>query len=186
VQERARGDDELLESVDRAAKEVRSKIGESLRQVQRAVPLAQATTASLPALRLYTEAVHANDVEGDLADAERDLREALKLDSTFALAWRKLAVTLFNQERSQASIDSALEQAFRYADRLPPVERNLIKGFYYERHSSQADRSKAIDASRAVLAVDSLNLTAASQMLLDYYARGDYESAVFYAALKLL
>ena len=26
-------------------------------------------------------------------------------------------------------LDSALEQAFRYADRLPPVERNLIKGF---------------------------------------------------------
>ncbi len=185
VQERAKGDDELLGSVDRAAKEVRSKIGESLRQVQHAVPLAQATTASLPALRLYTEAVHANNVEGDLAGAERDLREALKLDSTFALAWRKLAVTLFNQERSQASIDSALEQGFRYADRLPPVERNLIKGFYYERHSSRADRSKALEAYRAVLAVDSLNLTALSQMGFEHYFRGDYDSAAVYAARKL-
>ncbi|HSF04231.1 MAG TPA: serine/threonine-protein kinase, partial [Methylomirabilota bacterium] len=185
VQERAKGDDELLESVDRAAKEVRSKIGESLRQVQRAVPLAQATTASLPALRLYTQAVYANNVEGDLAGAERDLREALKLDSTFALAWRKLAVALFNQEAPQAAIDSAIEQGFRYADRLPPVERNLVKGFYYERHSSRADRSKALEAYRAVLAVDSLNLTAASQMGFEHYFRGDYDSAVVYAALKL-
>jgi hypothetical protein len=185
VQERARGDDELLESVDRAAKEVRSKIGESLRQVQRAVPLAQATTASLPALRLYTQAVYANNVQGDLAGAERDLREALKLDSTFALAWRKLAVALFNQEAPQAAIDSALDRSFRYADRLPPVERNLVKGFYYERHSSRADRSKALEAYRAVLAVDSLNLTAASQMGFEHYFRGDYDSAVVYAALKL-
>jgi tetratricopeptide (TPR) repeat protein len=129
--------------------------------------------------------VYANNVEGDLPGAERDLREALKLDSTFALAWRKLAVTLSNQERSQASIDSALEQGFRYADRLPPVERNLVKGFYYERHSSRADRSKALEAYREVLAVDSLNLTAASQMGFAHYFRGDYDSAAVYAARKL-
>jgi hypothetical protein len=113
------------------------------------------------------------------------LREALKLDSTFALAWRKLAVTHSNQEGSQAGIDSALEQGFRYADRLPPMERNLVKGFYYERHSSRADRSKALEAYRAVLAVDSLNWTALSQMGFEHYFRGDYDSAAVYAARKL-
>ena len=46
---------EILPTVDRLAKEVRAKIGESLKHVQSAPPLEQVTTPSLDALKKYVQ-----------------------------------------------------------------------------------------------------------------------------------
>ena len=46
---------EILPTVDRLAKEVRAKIGESLKNVQSAPPLEQVTTPSLEALKKYVQ-----------------------------------------------------------------------------------------------------------------------------------
>ncbi|HET8649602.1 MAG TPA: serine/threonine-protein kinase, partial [Gemmatimonadales bacterium] len=119
VQGTANGPGDLLEVVDDLTRKLRGRIGESLRQVQQTVPLARATTASMPALRKYSEAVQANDVDRDYDRAVRAAREAVALDSTFALAWRKLAIALTNQHGSAIQIDSALAKAAQYADRLP-------------------------------------------------------------------
>ncbi|HEX6992447.1 MAG TPA: serine/threonine-protein kinase, partial [Gemmatimonadales bacterium] len=128
----ADGPKDLLKVVDGLSRKLRGKMGESLRQVQRTVPLEQATTASLPALQKYSEAVQANDLDQDFDRAVRAAREAVALDSTFALAWRKLGVALTNSQAGQASVDSALEKAARYADKLPDREKYLALGFYYE------------------------------------------------------
>ena len=50
----ANGAKDLLSAVDQLTRDLRGKIGESLRQVQRSIPLQQATTSSLEALRKYS------------------------------------------------------------------------------------------------------------------------------------
>ena len=177
----ADGPKDLLTAVDGLAKKLRGKIGESLRQVQRTVPLEQATTSSLAALQKFSEGVKINDGTGDPDGAVAVLREAVALDSTFALAWRKLAVAEFNAGASVATQDSALEKAFKYSDKVPDREKYLIHGTYYENHSTAANRAQAIAAYRQVYAVDSLNTTAQNQLMLNFGHTRAYDSAMYYA-----
>src|SRR5439155_1284108 len=59
----------LIDAADKLARALRGKIGESLRAVQATPPLAQATTSSLDALRKYSAAVRANQVEAQYVKA---------------------------------------------------------------------------------------------------------------------
>jgi tetratricopeptide (TPR) repeat protein len=176
----ADGVKDLLAVVDELARKLRGKIGESLKRVQRSVPLEQATTNSLEALQKYSEAVRANDVDGDYDRAVRAAREAVTLDSTFSLAWRKLSVALYNGRGSGAAQDSALERAAHYADRLPTLEKSLVLGAYYERHRIHADRGKAIAAYQTAYTADSLNATALNQLAILFASRRQYDSAKTY------
>ena len=176
----ANGPKDLLTAVDELTKKLRGKIGESLKQVQRAVPLEQATTASLAALQKYSEGAQINDAGVDPDRAVALLREAVALDSTFALAWRKLSVAMFNARATQSAQDSAIEKAFRYSEKLPDREKYLVRGAYYDSHSAYSDRGKAMESYRAVLAVDSVNHTALNQLYLKLYFSRQYDSALVY------
>jgi TolB-like protein len=172
---------DLLSVVDGLTRKLRGKVGESLRQVQRSVPLERATTTSLEALRKYSDAVVANDINSDYPRAEQLSREAVGLDSTFALAWRKLAVALFNSSGSRAAQDSALSHAFRYADKLPDREKYIVQGAYYNGARTAIDRGKAIAAYQAAYAADSGSGAAASWLTLLFDDRLQFDSALHYA-----
>ena len=176
----ADGVKDLLTVVDDLARKLRGRMGESLRRVQRSVPLQQATTSSLEALRKYTEATEANDIRQDYDRAVRLLREAVALDSTFALAWRKLAAALRNSRGFPASADSASERAFRLADRLPEVEKQLVRGAYYDNHRVQSDRGKALAAYQAIYGMDSLHRITTNQLARIYADRREYDSSLRY------
>jgi tetratricopeptide (TPR) repeat protein len=171
---------ELIPVVDHLTRKLRGKIGEGLRQVARTVPLERATTASLEALRKFTEATQANDVEFNYDRAVAAGREAVRIDSTFALAWRKLAVALQNAGGSAAAIDSALERAAQFAEKLPPRERHLVMGGYYETHTIRNNRALALNEYRAVFGIDSLNSVAINQLAMLHSFRGDLDSALHY------
>ncbi|HET9066951.1 MAG TPA: protein kinase [Gemmatimonadales bacterium] len=181
VQGTTDGQKDLLQVVDGMTRTLRSKLGESLKQVQNSVPLARATTSSLVALRKYTDASRANDIDGDYDKAVELLREAVTIDSTFALAWRKLNAALTNAGASQAARDSVLERAAFYADKLPPIERNMVLGAFNQAHSTLGDRGKALAAYRAVYALDSSNTAAINQLALLYADREADDSALRYA-----
>ena len=66
----ADGPKDLLNVVDQLSRKLRARMGESLKRVQKTVPLEQATTASLPALQEYSEATRANDLDQDFDVAE--------------------------------------------------------------------------------------------------------------------
>jgi tetratricopeptide (TPR) repeat protein len=166
--------------VDGLTRKLRGKIGESLKAVQQSVPLQQATTSSLEALRKYSEAVTANDIDEDYERAVRAAREAVALDSTFALAWRKLAIALNNSAGSAAARDSALEKAARYADKLPDREKYLAIGAWYGGSRTAADRGKALAAYRSAYAADSTSYVAANQLGILYATRREYDSAQRY------
>ncbi len=177
----ADGPSELLTVVDGLSRKLRGKIGESLKAVQRSVPLEQATTSSLEALRKYSEAVKANDIDQDYDRAVKAAREAVALDSNFSLAWRKLFIALLNSNGAMAARDTALEKAFLSAGRLPEREKDQVVGTYYAFSRTAADRGKALAAYQALFALDSGNTVAANQLQQVFTARRQYDSAQRYA-----
>ena len=140
----------LIDAADQLARELRAKIGESLRSVQASPPLAQATTASLEALRLYSQAQRANGIEEDPQAAVQYARQAVAADSNFASAWRLLAAVVSNANGSRAETDSAIEHAYRLRDRLPEMERLQTEAFYFFQ-GPHRDRARAIAAYLALV-----------------------------------
>ena len=138
----------LIDAADRLARALRSKAGESLRDVNGTPALALATTSSLEALQKYSEGARANSI-GDRRSIEL-AREAVAIDSTFASAWSMLGATLSNYGGRRSAIDSALAQAFRYRDRLPARERDQVTARYYTLGPGR-DRTKAAAAYEAML-----------------------------------
>ncbi len=93
---------DIIEGIDRLSNRLRERVGESLVSIRAGQPLERVTTSSLEALRKYSQGVKA--IEGD-ADRQRGaalLREAVALDSTFAMAYRKLVVSLGGVEAFDA------------------------------------------------------------------------------------
>ncbi|HVX40081.1 MAG TPA: serine/threonine-protein kinase [Gemmatimonadaceae bacterium] len=118
----------LIAAADGLARDLRSQIGESLRSVRATPPLAELTTTSIDALRWYAAAGAAErnaDVDATLAD----LRQAVRLDSAFAMAWADLAVDLTRVGLFAAG-DSALSRAYASRDHLSDDERLWVMGQY--------------------------------------------------------
>lgn len=91
------------------------------------------------------------------------MREAVALDTSFAMAYRALGITMSNFGLPQASIDSALSKAYLYRDRLTERERYLAEAAYFGRGPGR-DRGKAAAAYRALLAVDPQNYVALNNL----------------------
>jgi eukaryotic-like serine/threonine-protein kinase len=142
--ETADNQSELLPAVDRLAKEVRARIGESLRKVQSAPPLEQVTTSSLEALKKYVQGVKLINEDGDFTRGAALLEEAVMLDSGFAMAYRKLGVEYGNRDL-RAKAGEYYEKAFAHRDRLSDAERLLLLGSYYQLGKNQ-DGAKSMAA----------------------------------------
>jgi tetratricopeptide (TPR) repeat protein len=165
----------LIEAVDLLARQLRGKVGESLKSVRAAPRLEQATTASLEALRKYTEGVRAENLQSNAPQAIALLREAVAIDTAFAEAWRKLGMVLSNAGRPRAEIDSALAQAYRYRDRVPESSRDMIVAAYY-RTGPGHDRAKAVAAYESMLRRGD-SMAAAHNLALTLTSRREFARA---------
>ena len=155
--------------------DLRERIGESLRTIRSTEPLEKVTTASLPALRLYTEGNRAFEA-GRFEVARSLLLRATQTDTAFAMAWRKLAALYFNIGTSRSLQISAATEAFNHRDRLPPLERSLTEGFYYTNADLRNPR-KAIDSYRAALETAPGDPTAVNNLGLVLNAVGQFAAA---------
>ncbi len=171
------GPGELLPTLDKLSRNLREKIGESLKKVRANPPLERVTTASLEALRKYAEGMRAFDVEGDNIRAAALFREAVAIDTAFGMAYRKLGVALGNAGMSSASRDSAYDAAFRHRARMTDVERYTTIGSYYS-VGKGTDRKLAIEAYEALLRIDSLNPTAINNLGRQLTERREYARVV--------
>jgi tetratricopeptide (TPR) repeat protein/tRNA A-37 threonylcarbamoyl transferase component Bud32 len=175
-QETAEGPQGILEAIDKLTRNLRGRIGESLRDVRASPPLEQVTTGSLEALRIYAEAARAIDMGGNPMEAAERLREVVRIDSTFAMAWRKLGVALSNAGRPRIQVDSALEMAYRYRDRLTERERLMAVGTYYHLGPGR-HRGEAIRSYEALLAIDPTENGAANNLGSILTGRREYARA---------
>jgi eukaryotic-like serine/threonine-protein kinase len=129
--ETARDSTALLGALDRLSRSLRKRVGESLRDVRASEPLAQVTTSSLEALRLYTQARRMIRGTRDEVQGLRLLEEALAIDSAFASAHRGVAVALFNRGRDRDRMMDAATRAYRFSERLTESERLHATLFYH-------------------------------------------------------
>ncbi|MEO8030537.1 MAG: protein kinase [Gemmatimonadota bacterium] len=146
--ETAADSSEVLPALDRLSHELRRKIGESLRSVNASTPLQQVSTSSLEALRKYSQAIRGFDLRTNSQQSIALLEESVRLDSGFAMAWRKLGVAyqaIGDQDKSQ----EALSRAFANKGRLTERERYLTIGSYYS--TFDGEEPKAVQAYRALL-----------------------------------
>lgn len=125
--------------------------------------LSAVTTWSLEAYRSYLSgATHLHRWE--LAEAEADLHRAIAQDSSFALAYFRLALTRgwrYGEADTVAMV--AIEQSARYADRLPERERTMITAY---RAMIEGDPSRSEELYGQLLARDSTDADA-------WYGLGD-------------
>ena len=164
---------EILPAVDRLAKQVRAKIGESLKNVQSAPPLEQVTTSSLEALRLYVQGSKLITESGDFARGSALLEEAVALDTGFAMAYRKLGVEYGNRALMEKS-NAYFEKAFAHRDRLSDPERYLMLGTYYS-HGRHSDLDKARASYEQLLAVQPNNTAGLNNLSNQLYYMHEYE-----------
>jgi len=122
--------EQVLKSLDKAASDLRQKLGESLTSVQQfATPLEQATTSSLDALKEFSigQGFH-NRLEE--APAVPHLKRAVELDPNFAMAYAVLGVVNSNIGDKSAS-DTYLKKAYELRERTSEREKFYISGHYY-------------------------------------------------------
>ncbi len=164
VRETAPGDAELIPAIDRLSRALRERIGESLVTIRADEPLEHVTTSSLDALRKYSQARRLSDA-GREDDAIPLLQEATTIDSTFAMAWRKLAVILSNHGAPYSKIADAAGHAYRHRDHLSELEKQSAIAYYADQVES--DLPKAAAAYEAMLAIDPDNTIGLNNLSLN-------------------
>ncbi len=170
---------QLIPAIDRLSKKMRERIGESLRELRSDPPLEQVTTASLDALKEYATGVQIIERRGDVREAIGHLEAAIKLDTTFAMAYRKLGIVLSNYGIDRPRGDKLITRALAYGTRLPELEKYLTEATYYMNVAN--DPEKSLSAYRAALALDPQNLIALNNsavVLLDQRQPGAAESTL--------
>jgi tetratricopeptide (TPR) repeat protein/tRNA A-37 threonylcarbamoyl transferase component Bud32 len=172
--ESAKNPGELIEAVDRLSAGLRERIGESLRTIRADAPLAEVTTRSTSALEKYAQADRAND-QGEYQRAIRLLDEAIAEDSTFAMAHRKLAIILENQNQEPERAREAFTQAYELRHRLTERERYLAEAAYH--NYVEDDRQASIDAYRTLLEKYPTDRIALNNLAVDYTSLGRTEEA---------
>lgn len=144
-----RGADSVLHSVDVVDKHLRLRLGEALASVQQqSMPLDQAETSSLDALRAYSLANTAYD-DGRYKDSEELYREAIKLDPRFGLARVHLARTLLVEDRQGDAIQM-LDSVKSTQSNFAPRDRMYFEALSGSAGGSQRD---AIAKWRALAAL---------------------------------
>ena len=162
-----RGRGELLKAIDRLSAKLRERIGESLATIRANPALDQVTTASLPALRKYSRGAPARGSGPVRRRRFRCCEEAVALDTGFAMACRKLAVTLGNTGGRTPRQIAAATRAFPHRDRLPELERDLAVGVL-SRLRQDYEPAKVIAAYRSALAIDPDNLVSLNNLAVQF------------------
>ncbi len=148
LRENAADSTRILAAIDRLSRGMRERIGGSLGTVQAGERLEDVTTPSLEALRKYSLALGANR-EGDTERSIALLRDAVELDTGFAMAYRKLGVVISNSGGRRSQQIRAFTEAYDHRDRLTDRERYLTQAAYETYVTGDQDR--AITAYRSLL-----------------------------------
>jgi serine/threonine protein kinase/Tfp pilus assembly protein PilF len=136
----AAGKEQVLPALGQAAAKLRNEVGESLSSVQKFdVPLEQATTNSLEALKAYTLSREAMREKGDV-EALPFIKRAIELDPNFAVAYAVLGVDYSNLNQPSLAADY-LKKAFDLRDRVTEREKFRITAVYYAIVTGELEKS---------------------------------------------
>ncbi len=167
--------EKVLDALGGAASKMRGELGESLATVQRFdVPLEQATTSSLDALKAFSLAAKTVREKGSAAALPYDQR-AIQLDPNFAMGYLDVG----NDYEGLAEPTQAREyfsKAFELREHASDREKLEITVAYYSNVTGELDKAAQVNQQwienypRESKAYDNLGTV--------YGARGQYEKAV--------
>ena len=163
---------QLIAAVDRASKRLRHRIGESLRMLRDMPPLSIETSASLAALRKYTEAQHLT-LDGKRSQAIERYEQAIAIDSGFAGAWSALAMA-YESVGSLGRSREAARRAFQHRQRLPFTDRSFIEA---SNAYSRGDYDTSIEVYRRYLDRYPDSYKALNNLALVYQDRREFATA---------
>jgi DNA-binding winged helix-turn-helix (wHTH) protein/tetratricopeptide (TPR) repeat protein len=167
--------DKVLDALGSAATKLRRQLGESLGTVQSFdVPLEQATTSSLEALKAYTLAqkkARENGAAQSLPYGQR----AIELDPNFAMAYEAVGIHYFNlAEPARAS--EYLTKAFQLREHASQRERLKIMAGYYSSVTGELEKSAL--AYQQMIASYPGDIAAYNNLGIVLAQEGEYEKAV--------
>jgi tetratricopeptide (TPR) repeat protein len=171
----ANEEEDLLAALDKLSAKLRERIGESLKSTRADPPLEQATTHSLESLRLFSQATRAIDIDSENDRGIALLEEAVKIDTTFALAWRKLGTQQMNEASPRSVWGPPLARAFELRDRLSERERYLAAASYYGYLTREPEKS--LPAYESMLKLDPDDVYALNNGALELIELGEYARA---------
>jgi tetratricopeptide (TPR) repeat protein len=178
VSEHASSHDELIPATDRITRAVRAALGESRKTLVSTPPLQQVTTASMRALELYTLAQDISNVSRGNGQNPPPmftlLSEALAIDSTFAMAHRRLGTGYSNLGRKREALHS-FRAAERFSHKLGDMER-LVTAVTL--HANLRDFDRALAGAAEMLRLDPGSQAARIWFALVSMTSGQYDLAV--------
>jgi tetratricopeptide (TPR) repeat protein len=132
--------EQVLVALGKAASHLRGKLGESLSSIQKFdVPLTQATTSSLEALKAFTLA-RGQHQSGDFAGSIPLFKRAIELDPNFAGAYLNLGTAYFNLGKQDPAAEYT-KKAFELRDRVSEREKLFISSRYFDTVTGELDKS---------------------------------------------
>ena len=166
--------DGVITALDQATDQLRKSLGEPSASLQRFnVPLAQATTSSLAALRAFTLGEQKRDL-GQEFDAIRDYKLAVDLDPNFALAYARLG-TIYSNAAELTQSTLYYQKAFDLREHTTDRERLYIAAHYYS-ISGQTERTiEAYELWRSLYPRDS---SPDENLAIEYLDLGHPEKAL--------
>jgi serine/threonine protein kinase/tetratricopeptide (TPR) repeat protein len=161
--------EKVLDTLGEAASKMRGELGESLATMRKLnVPLAEATTSSLEALKAYSLG------KGSGAAALPYHQHAIELDPNFAMGY----LVVGNDYYSLGELERASEyytKAFQLRERTSEREKLLITAKYYQAVTGELD--KAGQTYKEWIASYPRDVAALSSLGLVYIGLGQYEKA---------
>jgi DNA-binding winged helix-turn-helix (wHTH) protein/tetratricopeptide (TPR) repeat protein len=166
--------EKVLDALGESASKLRGKLGESLATVQKFdVPLEQATTSSLEALKAFSLAIKACREKGAAADLPFS-KNAVEIDPNFAIAYLEVGIDYLNLGEVERA-NEYFSKAFQLREHASERERLRIVAEYYRNVTGELDKAaqayeKEIDCYPRTGGYNNLGIV--------YGDQGQYEKAM--------
>ncbi|MGA2020914.1 MAG: serine/threonine-protein kinase [Candidatus Sulfotelmatobacter sp.] len=135
--------EKVLDVLSGATTNLRRDLGESFASLQKFdVPLEQATTSSLEALKEYSLQIRVEREKGSAAALPHGLR-AIELDPEFALAYWAVGGN-YGDILEYGHARDYFAKAFQFRERASEREKLLISGYYYLGVTGEVDKAAQI------------------------------------------
>jgi DNA-binding winged helix-turn-helix (wHTH) protein/tetratricopeptide (TPR) repeat protein len=135
--------EDVLGAVSHLTSRFRERVGESPATLQKHdLPLAEATTASLDALKAYSLGLKVMASQGDETSIPY-FKRAVELDPNFAMAYAYLALMYGSTGSSELATENA-RKAYDLRNRASDNERFFISAYYFGRATGNQEKARQI------------------------------------------
>ncbi len=166
--------EKVLDTLGEAASKLRTELGESLATVQKLdVPLSEATTSSLEALKAYSLGIKAANEKGPAAALPYHQR-AIELDPNFATGYRAVGIDYSTLGETGRASDY-YTKAFQLREHASEREKLAITANYYSFATGELD--KAAQTYQEEIESYPRYYPAYNNLGLVYVEQGQYEKA---------